>query len=91
MLPAGSAPSPVPHRCFVFSYKVREEDEGRGVDVTQLRDDVGLLRTGVSMRLSTAPSIKPPTDLVSGLHVYNLKSLGDQEAQVTIPPPLSAM
>ncbi|KAJ8734420.1 hypothetical protein PYW08_013670 [Mythimna loreyi] len=63
-------------------FKVLEEDEGRGMDVTILRHDVGLLRTSSPMKLTTRPAVRAPMDPVRSLSLYNLKYLQDQDVQV---------
>ncbi|KAJ8734415.1 hypothetical protein PYW07_014966 [Mythimna separata] len=63
-------------------FTVREEDEGRGLDVTALRNDVGMLRTNMPMQLSSRPAVQSPMDPVRSLHLYDLKYLTDSEVQV---------
>ncbi|KAM3955039.1 trypsin alpha [Aphomia sociella] len=58
-------------------YKVIQEDEGRGMDVTLLHHDVGLVRTRIDMALST-PSLP---DLRS-IRTYNTMDLKNEEVQV---------
>lgn len=60
------------------SYEVRQEDEGRGMDVTLLHHDVGLLRTRTPMKLASPLSLKP----LHALRLYNLEKLKDHEVQV---------
>ncbi|XP_075991070.1 kallikrein 1-related peptidase b24-like [Anticarsia gemmatalis] len=59
-------------------YKVVQEDEGRGVDVTLLHHDVGLVRSRTDMVLTSTP----PLDPLSAMRLYNPLDLREQEVQV---------
>ncbi|XP_047535208.1 chymotrypsin BII-like [Vanessa atalanta] len=57
-------------------YVVVQKDEGRGLDVTVLQNDVGLVRTRDEMRLTSNPSI------LSSLRSNNALDLHDKEVKV---------
>ncbi|KAH9642014.1 hypothetical protein HF086_010526 [Spodoptera exigua] len=59
-------------------YKVVQEDEGRGVDVTLLHHDVGLVRTRNDMQLATSPKLDP----MHAMRLYNPMELKNEEVQV---------
>ncbi|XP_050553526.1 chymotrypsin-1 [Spodoptera frugiperda] len=59
-------------------YKVVQEDEGRGVDVTLLHHDVGLVRTRNDMTLATNPKLDP----IHAMRLYNPMDLKNEEVQV---------
>ncbi|KAG6464942.1 hypothetical protein O3G_MSEX014827 [Manduca sexta] len=59
-------------------YRVVQEDEGRGMDVTVLHHDVGLVRTRHDMKLNAAP----PRDPLVVMREYNPVDLHDKEVQV---------
>lgn len=63
---------------YVCSYKVLQEDEGRGVDVTLLHHDVGLVRTRHDMTLAAAPKLDP----MHAMRLYNPIDLKNEEVQV---------
>uniref|UniRef100_A0A2A4K6S8 Peptidase S1 domain-containing protein n=1 Tax=Heliothis virescens TaxID=7102 RepID=A0A2A4K6S8_HELVI len=60
-------------------YQVVQEDEGRGVDVTLLHHDVGLVRTRNDMSLASAPRVDP----MAAMRLYNPADLKNEEVQVT--------
>ncbi|XP_021199089.2 trypsin, alkaline B [Helicoverpa armigera] len=59
-------------------YQVVQEDEGRGVDVTLLHHDVGLVRTRSDMSLASAPKLDP----MAAMRLYNPVDLKNEEVQV---------
>ncbi|XP_022113091.2 chymotrypsin-1-like [Pieris rapae] len=59
-------------------YEVRETDEGQGLDVTVLHNDVGLVRTRNEMRLSAAPAM----DVLSGMSLYSPSEMYNKEVTV---------
>ncbi|CAH0747805.1 unnamed protein product [Diatraea saccharalis] len=59
-------------------YKVVQEDEGRGVDVTLLHHDVGLVRSRVDMVLATPPN----TDPLHTMRLYNPVDLKNEQVKV---------
>lgn len=68
---------------MVCSYKVVQEDEGRGMDVTLLHHDVGLVRTRTDMTLS----LRPPNPLVA-LRLYNPVDLKNEMVEVRARCPI---
>lgn len=60
------------------SYKVVQEDEGHGVDVTVLHHDVGLVRTRSDMLLVAAPSRDP----LVAMKLYDPEEITGEEVQV---------
>lgn len=63
----------------VCRYRVVQEDEGYGMDVTVLHNDVGLVRSRDELRLR-APL---PHDALAALRRYDPGNLMDAEVQVT--------
>ncbi|CAH0600930.1 unnamed protein product [Chrysodeixis includens] len=59
-------------------YKVVQEDEGRGIDVTLLHHDVGLVRTRQDMVLSNTLQLDP----MQAIRLYNPIDLKNEEVQV---------
>ncbi|CAK1547971.1 unnamed protein product [Leptosia nina] len=59
-------------------YAVRQTDEGQGLDVTMLHNDVGLVRTRNKMRLT----FKPQEDVLTGLRRYNPLELNHKKIKV---------
>ncbi|RVE42566.1 hypothetical protein evm_012779 [Chilo suppressalis] len=59
-------------------YKVIQEDEGRGMDVTLLHHDVGLVRTRVDMVLNS----QPKTDPLHAMRLYNPVDLKNERVKV---------
>ncbi|XP_022834691.1 chymotrypsin-1-like [Spodoptera litura] len=70
--------SPVHYLYRHPGYKVVQEDEGRGVDVTLLHHDVGLVRTRNDMKLATNPKLDP----MHAMRLYNPLDLKNEEVQV---------
>ncbi|XP_026333063.1 trypsin-like, partial [Hyposmocoma kahamanoa] len=60
------------------NFQVLEEDEGRGVDVTVLRNDVGLVRTKQTMTLNT----ELPMDPIAAMLLYAPYDMKNQEIEV---------
>ncbi|XP_063828459.1 glandular kallikrein-like [Ostrinia nubilalis] len=59
-------------------YKVVQEDEGRGPDVTLLHHDVGLVRTRAAMALAA----RAATDPLRAMRLYNPVDLKNEEVEV---------
>lgn len=60
-------------------FKVVQEDEGRGVDVTLLHNDLGLVRTRGDMLVNTLPQNEP----LRSMRRYNPADLRNEEVQVS--------
>lgn len=65
----------------VRRYKVVQEDEGRGMDVTLLHHDVGLVCTRAHMALRTRLLADP----VAAMRRYNAFELHNEEVEVRAP------
>lgn len=71
--------------CLLRSYKVLEQDEGHGVDVTLLHHDVGLVRTKTAMKLAAMPFRSGSrSEPLAALLNYNPHELNDKEVEVHI-------
>lgn len=68
-------------------YRVLQEDEGRGADVTLLHHDVGLVRTRTDMILR-AP---PPVPQLEAIRLYDPRQLTDEPVEVSDPRQLLRM
>ncbi|CAH4035254.1 unnamed protein product [Pieris brassicae] len=68
----------VSRRLAYVKYEVRQTDEGQGLDVTVLHNDVGLVRTRNEMRLSAAPAM----DVLSGMSLYSPSEMYNKEITV---------
>lgn len=60
-------------------YKVVQEDEGRGIDVTLLNHDVGLVRTRRDMVLAKEPLLEP----LRAMRLYNPMDLKQEDVEVS--------